>query len=100
MTGIDPLEMARHETNQAVRHAKEIGVADLAKHFEATQRTSYITMLAMLSIAGDVRRIVDSLELEGTAEEIGMKNIDARLEQRTFDRLLEMILEKSQEKST
>ncbi len=45
-------------------------------------------------------RIVDSLELEVTAEEIGMKNIDALLEQRTVDRLLAMMLKKSQEKST
>jgi len=100
MTRIDPLEMAKYETNQVLRKAKEIGVADIAKQFEATQRTPYITMLAMLSIAGDVRRIVDRLELEVTPEEIGMKNIDDRLEQRTVDRLLELILKTSQEKST
>ena len=94
------LKLARNETIQAVRHAKEIGVADIAKHFEATQRTPYITMLAMLSIAGDVRRIADSLELEVTAEEGGMKNIDALVEQRTVDKLLAMMLKKSQEKAT
>ena len=100
MAGLDPLKLARNETIQAVHHAKKIGVADIAKHFEATQRTPYITMLAVLSIAGDIRRVVDSLELEATPEAGGMKNIDALLEQRTVDKLLAMMLKKSQEKAT
>lgn len=58
----DFLQKAADEYHAANRKALENGVENLPQHFYGLHLNDYVTMLAQMSIAVDVRRIADTLE--------------------------------------